>query len=191
MEEHQNNTDVQDNQAHSGNGEPKVMKAGSEAKAGRRILRSDANNGGNSAEGFDHAAEAARNVMRAGQQTLEGARAATYAAVDSGNPAEGSDHATEAARTVMRAGQQALEGGRAATYAVAEASDSKGAGQVLEELANCVGRAYHRNIQAVSDLKHCYTFQSLLQWQSNLLNAAITDWMNTNARILQLVTHKA
>jgi hypothetical protein len=83
MEEQQNNTDVQDTQANSGNGTPKVMKAGSEAKAGRRVLRSGASDSGNPAEGSDHATEeAARSIVRAGQQTLEGARAATYAAVD-------------------------------------------------------------------------------------------------------------
>ena len=140
MEEHQNNTDVQDTQAGSGNGASKVMRAGSEAKSGRRVLRS----GG---------------------------------ASNDGNQPDVADHATdEAARSIVQAGQQALEGAEAATHAAAEASDSKGAGQALEELANCVGRAYHRNIQAVSDLMHCYTFQSLLQWQSNLLNATITDW---------------
>ena len=81
MEEHQNNTDVQNTQADPDEGAPKVIKAGNEAKAGRRVLR--ASNGGNAAEGSDHgASEAARSVVRAGQQALEGARAATYAAVD-------------------------------------------------------------------------------------------------------------
>src|SRR5512134_1841929 len=100
MGEHQNNTGVQDSQGDSGEGTPKVIKAGSEAKAGRRVLRSGANNGGNPAdgnptEGSDHAAEAARNVVQAGLQGVEGARAATYAAA--ANSVEASDHATEAA----------------------------------------------------------------------------------------------
>jgi hypothetical protein len=189
MEEHQNNTDVQDTQADSGNGTPKVMKAGSEAKAGRRVLRGGANNDGNPAEGSDHATEAARSVVRAGQQTLEGARAATYAAVDSGNPAEGSDHATEAARSIVRAGQQTLEGARAATYAAVD--ESTGNGKVLDECASFIKRATHRNAQALGDLMHCYTFPSLLQWQNHLLNATITDLWETNSRILRLVTHKA
>ena len=87
MEEHQNNmdTDVQDNQAGSDDGTPKVIKAGSEAKAGRRVLRGGSSNGGNQADGSDHAtAEAARSVVRAGQQTLEGAEATTHATVDAG-----------------------------------------------------------------------------------------------------------
>jgi hypothetical protein len=206
MEEHQNNTDVQDTQAGSGNGASKVMRAGSEAKSGRRVLRSGgASNDGNQPDVADHATdEAARSIVQAGQQALEGAKAATHATdeaaqsvVRAGQQTLGRTGAAvyattnEAAQSVVRAGQQALEGAEAATHAAAEASDSKGAGQALEELANCVGRAYHRNIQAVSDLMHCYTFQSLLQWQSNLLNATITDWTDTNARILQLVTHKA
>ena len=85
MEEHQNNTDVQDTQqANSGDGTAKVIKAGSEAKGGRRVLRGGVSNGGPQTEGSDHGAtaEAARSVLRAGQQALEGARAATYAAVD-------------------------------------------------------------------------------------------------------------
>jgi hypothetical protein len=82
MEEHQNNTDVQNTQADSGEGTPKVIKAGNEAKAGRRVLRGGTSNGGNAGEGSDHAAEAARSVARAGQQAVEGVRAATYAAVD-------------------------------------------------------------------------------------------------------------
>ena len=55
-----------------------MIKAGSEAKAGRRVLRGGAN-GGNSAEASDHAAEAVWSVVRAGPQAVEGTRAATYA----------------------------------------------------------------------------------------------------------------
>ena len=150
MEEHQNNTDGQDTQGDSGEGAPKVIKAGSEAKAGRRVLRG---------------------------------------ATNGGNPAEASDHAAEAVRSVVRAGQQAVEGGRAATYAVAE--ESIGGGKVLDEWASFARRAYLRNTEAVGDLMHCYTPSSLLQWQSNLLSAAVIDWAGTNARILRLVTHKA
>lgn len=156
MEEHQNNTDtnVQDNQAGSGDGAPKVIKAGSEAKPGRRVVRSAASNGG--------------------------------------NPADVSDHgATEAAQSILRAGQQALEGGRAAIYAAADAGESTGAGQVLGEWASCVKRASLRNMQAVGDLMHCYTFSSLLQWQSHLLSATVADLWDTNAKLLQSVTRKA
>jgi hypothetical protein len=83
MEEYQNNMDIQDTQGDSGEGAPKVIKAGSEAKAGRRVLRGGASNGRNPAEASDHAAEAARSAVRAGQQAVEGARAATYAAGES------------------------------------------------------------------------------------------------------------
>ena len=183
MEEHQNIMDIQDSQGDSDEGAPKVIKAGSEAKAGRRVLR-DASNGG---EGSDHAAEAARSVVRAGQQAVEGARAATYAAA--ANSVEASDHATEATRNVMRAGQQAVEGARAATYAAVD--ESTGGGKVLDEWASFFKRATHRNTQALSDLIHCYTLPSLLQWQNQLLNATITDLWETNSRILQSVTHKA
>jgi hypothetical protein len=188
MEEHQNNTDIQDSQGDPGEGTAKVIKAGSEAKAGRRVLRG-ATNGGNSAEASDHAAEAARSAVRASQQAVEAVRVATYAAVDAGNPAEGSDHAVEAVRNVVRAGQQAVEGGRAATYAIAE--ESTGGGKVLDEWASFARRATLRNAQAVGDLMDCYTLSSLLQWQSNLLSATVVDWVGTNARILRLVTHKA
>jgi hypothetical protein len=197
MEEHQNNTDVQNTQADSGEGTPKVIKAGNEAKAGRRVLRGGTSNGGNAGEGSDHAAEAARNVVRAGQQAVEGVRAATYAAADAANPVEASDHAaeaarsgaTEAARSVARAGQQAVEGVRAATYAAVD--ESTGSGKVLDEWANFFKRAMERNTQALGDLIHCYTLPSLMQWQNHLLNATITDLWETNSRILQSVTHKA
>jgi hypothetical protein len=188
MEEHQNNTDIQDSQGDSGEGAPKVIKAGSEARAGRRVLRGGAN-GGNPARASDHAAEAARSAARAEQQAVEGARAATYAAVDAGNPAEGSDHAVEAVRNGVRAGPQAVEGARVATYAVAE--ESTGGGKVLDESASFVRRATLRNAQALGDLMDCYTLSSLLQWQSNLLSATVVDWVGTNARILRLVTYKA
>jgi hypothetical protein len=195
MEEHQNNTDVQNTQADPDEGAPKVIKAGNEAKAGRRVLRGGASNGGNAAEGPDHAAEAARNVVRAGQQAVEGVRAATYAAA--ANPVEASDHATEearngaaeAARNVVRAGQQAVEGVRAATYAAAH--ESTGGGKVLDEWASFLKRAMERNTQALGDLVHCYTLPSLMQWQNHLLNATITDFWETNSRVLQSVTHKA
>ena len=187
MEEHQNNTDVQGSQGDSGEDTAKVIKAGSEAKAGRRVLRG-ATNGGNPAEASDHAAEAARSAVRASQQAVEAARVATYAAVDAGNPAEASDHAAEAVRNVVRAGQQAVEGARAATYA---AGESTGAGQVLGEWANFARRDTLRNAQAVGDLMHCYTLSSLLQWQNHLLNATISDLWKTNSQILRLVTHKA
>jgi hypothetical protein len=85
MEEHQNttDTDVQDNRADSGEGAPQVIKAGSEAKPGRRVLRGGPSNGGNQTDVSDHGAtEAARSVLRAGQQVLEGAEEATHAAVD-------------------------------------------------------------------------------------------------------------
>jgi hypothetical protein len=189
MEEHQNNMDIQDTQGDSGEGAPKVIKAGSEARAGRRVLRGGGANGGNPARASDHAAEAARSAVRASQQAVEAVRVATYAAVDAGNPAEGSDHAAEAVRSVVRAGQQAVEGTRAATYAVAE--ESIGGGKVLDESASFIERAMDRNAQALGDLMHCYTLSSLLQWQSNLLSATIVDWVGTNARILRLATHKA
>jgi hypothetical protein len=184
MQEHQNNTDVQNTQADSDESAPKVIKAGSEAKAGRRVLRGGASNGG---EGSDHAAEAARSVVRAGQQAVEGARAATYAVA--ANSAEASDHATEATRNVVRAGQQAVEGARAATYAAVD--ESTGGGKVLDEWASFIKRAMERNTQALGDVMHCYTLPSLLQWQNHLLNATITDLWETNSRILQSVTHKA
>ncbi|HSO41700.1 MAG TPA: hypothetical protein VLR47_02455, partial [Rhodospirillales bacterium] len=69
--------------------------------------------------------------------------------------------------------------------------ESTGAGQVLGEWASFVRRASLRNMQAVGDLMHCYTFHSLLQWQSNLLSATVVDFTGTNSRLLQLVTSKA
>jgi hypothetical protein len=82
MEEHQNNMYVQDSQGDSGEGTAKVIKAGSEARAGRRVLRGGATNGGNPAQASDHAAEAARSAVRASQQAVEGTRAATYAVAE-------------------------------------------------------------------------------------------------------------
>jgi hypothetical protein len=164
MEEHQNNIDVQGSQGDSGEGTAKVIKAGSEARVGRRVLRGGANSG-NPAEGSNHAAEAARSAVRASQQAVEAARVATYAAVDAGNPAESSDYAAAAVRNVVRAGQQAVEGERAATYALAE--ESTGGGKVLDEWASFIKRAMERNTQALGDLMHCYTLSSLMQWESN------------------------
>jgi hypothetical protein len=88
MEEHQNNTDTHVQEDSSGDGTAKVIKAGSEAKPGRRVLRGGAGNNGNQADGSDHGiteaapAEAAQRVVRAGQQALEDAEAVTAAAVD-------------------------------------------------------------------------------------------------------------
>jgi hypothetical protein len=81
MEEHQNNMDIQDTQGDSGEGAPKVIKAGGEARTGRRVLRGGAN-GGNQPEASDHAAEAVRNLVRGDQQAVEGTRAATYAVAE-------------------------------------------------------------------------------------------------------------
>ena len=82
MEEHQNNMDIQDSQGDPGEGAPKVIKAGSEARAGRRVLRGGGANGGNPARASDHAAEAVRSVVRAGPQAVEGGRVATYAVAE-------------------------------------------------------------------------------------------------------------
>ena len=106
MEEHQNNTDtdVQDTQADSGDGAPKVIKAGSEAKAGRRVLRGGGNGGNRADDGSDHdATEAARTIVRAGQQALEGAEAATHAAVDAGESTGGGQVLGEWASFARRA----------------------------------------------------------------------------------------
>ena len=86
MEEHQNNTDTHVQDDSSGDGTAKVIKAGSEAKPGRRVLRGGgASNGGDQAQGSDYGTtEAARTIVRAGQQTLEGAEATTHATVDAG-----------------------------------------------------------------------------------------------------------
>jgi hypothetical protein len=81
MEEHQNNMGVQDSQGGSGEGTAKVIKAGSEAKAGQRVLRGGAN-GGNPAEASDRAAEAVRSAVQARQQAVEAARVATYAVAE-------------------------------------------------------------------------------------------------------------
>ena len=83
MEEHHNNTDTHVQDDSSGDGTAKVIRSGSEAKSGRRVLRSGAGNDGNQGNGSDHGTtEAARSIVRAGQQVLEGAEAATDAAVD-------------------------------------------------------------------------------------------------------------
>ena len=153
MEEHQNTmeTGFQDEGAGSGEGKPKVMRAGGEAKSNRQALR-----GNGSSE--EKASE------RSG--------------------------ATEAARTIVRAGQQAKEGAEDAVHVAARVSESMGGGQVLGEWTSFAGRAYHRNTQAIAELRGCYTVFHLLQWQTNLLNATVSDWVETNARILQQVTHK-
>jgi hypothetical protein len=82
MEEHQNNMHVQDSQGDSGEGTAKVIKAGSEAKAGRRVPRGDDSGSGNLAKGSDHPAAAVRNVVRASQQAVEAARVATHAVAE-------------------------------------------------------------------------------------------------------------
>ena len=153
MEEHQNNmeTGSQDEEAGSGEGKPKVMRAGGEAKSNRQVLRSN----GSSEE---------KASERGG--------------------------ATEAARTIVRAGQQAKEGAEDAIYAAARVSERMGDGQVLGECTSFAGRAYHRNTQAMAELRGCYTVFHLLQWQTNLLKATVSDWVETNARVLQLVLRK-
>ena len=160
MEEHQNTmeTGSQDEGAGSSEGKPKVMRAGSEAKSERRILRgSGASNGGNL-------------------------------------PAVSDNDTAEAARTILRAGQQAKEGAEDAVHVAARVSERMGegmdGGEALSAWTSFAGRAYHRNTQAMAELRGCYTVFHLLQWQTNLFNATVADLWNTNARILRLVTHK-
>jgi hypothetical protein len=152
MEEHQNNMDTgsQGEGAASGDGKPKVMRAGGEAKSDRQALR-----GNGSSE--EKASE------RGG---------------------------AEAVRTIRRAGQQAKEGAEDAIQTAARVGESMGDGQVLGEWTSFAGRAIFRNTQAMAELRGCYTLFHLLQWQTNLLKATVSDWVETNARILQQVTHK-
>jgi hypothetical protein len=133
--------------------------------------------------------EGKAKVMRAGGEAKSN-RQAPRGNGGSEEKASERSGATEAARTIVRAGQQAKEGAEDAIYAAAHVSERMGDGQVLGEWTSFVGRAYHRNTQAMAELRGCYTVFHLLQWQTNLLSATVSDWVETNARIMQQVTHK-
>lgn len=177
MEEHQNKTDatVQDGGAASSEGKAKVIRAGSEANKSERQA-SRGNGAGNNPGSADTVKDAVKDAA---------------------------EHATtEAARTIRRAGQQAAESAGAVTVAAARVSEDMresirkgmsegvGGGEAFSEWTSFARRAYARNMQAMGDLMHCYTIFRLLQWQTNLFNATVADWVETNARILQQAKHQ-
>jgi hypothetical protein len=168
----------EDDQAAPAKGPAKVIRAGGEAKGSQNLQRSGSGDGGNEAAASAPAAAAATAatvpILRAGRSALDGAQAAGRQTVE----------AAEQAR------REAAEGAEEALRA-AESAGNRAGGQVLREWLTCAQRAYIRNTGALVGLLYCRTPSSLLQWQSNLLNETAADLSATNARVLQLVSHKA
>jgi hypothetical protein len=132
-------------------------------------------------------------VMRAGGEAKSNRQAPRGNGSSEEKASERAD-AAEVSPAILRAGQQAVKSAGAATETAARVSERMdeciGGGEALSEWTSFARRAYHRNTQAMAELRGCYTLFHLLQWQTNLLNATVSDWVETNARILQQVTHK-
>jgi hypothetical protein len=54
----------------------------------------------------------------------------------------------------------------------------------LSEWAHFFARATERNSRAVEDLSACDSITSLLQWQSDLIQSNVEDWLQTSFRSL-------
>ena len=52
----------------------------------------------------------------------------------------------------------------------------------LSEWTHFFGRTTERNSRALDDLSACDSITSLLQWQSNLIQSNIEDWLQTSFR---------
>jgi hypothetical protein len=52
----------------------------------------------------------------------------------------------------------------------------------LSEWTHFFGRATERNSRAVDDLSACDSITSLLQWQSDLIQSNVEDWLQTSFR---------
>ena len=167
----------------SAKGGAKLIRAGSEAKAGENPMRDSHGDGDDEGAGSGPVRAAAGPVLRAGRRAVEGVATGRQAAEGAEalrrQVAEGAD--------VLR--QQAVEAAAAAATAIDEAGDGAGA-DVLREWVNCAQRAYIRNTGALGELLDCRTPDGLLRWQSNLLNETLSDLADTNARILRLLSHK-
>ena len=165
----------------SAKGGAKLIRAGSEAKAGENMMRDS------HGAGSGQVRAAAGPVLRAGRRPVEGVARATGRQAAEGaealrrQAAEGAD--------VLR--QQAVEAAAAAATGIDEAADDGAGADVLREWVNCAQRAYIRNTRALGELLYCRTPDGLLRWQSNLLNETLSDLADTGARILRLVSHKA
>lgn len=123
----------------------------------------------------------ARRLMRAGGGNgAAGAEAAAGAAAAA---------AAAAAGPVLRAGRAVAEGAQAAAE-TAEHAEAP-AGQALREWANYAQRAYARNTRAVAELMQCRSVFGVLHWQGALLTETMSDFVNTNSRVVRLVLDKA
>jgi hypothetical protein len=171
MEDTQNDTSPEGTggDAGSGKGGAKLIRGGNGADASPEPI-------GEAAE--TQAAEAAAVV--AGTIRHAGRRAAAGAQAVRGQVEEG-------ARVLAR---EALDGAQAAAAAAEDVTVHVG-GDMLGEWMSYAQRAYIRNANAMGELLYCRTPFSLLRWQSNLFNETLSDFTDTNARVLRLASNKA
>ena len=171
MEEAQNDTSLEGTggDAGSGKGGAKLIRGGNGADAGSEPTGEAAE-----AQAAEAVAVVAGTIRHAGRRAAAGAQAVR-------------GQVEEGARAL---GREAFEGAQAAAAAAEDVTAPAG-GDMLGEWVSYAQRAYIRNTKAVGELLYCRTPHGLLRWQSNLLNETLSDFTDTNARILRLASNKA
>lgn len=171
MEDTQNDTgrEATGGDAGSGKGGAKLIRGGNGADA-----RAEPTGGAAEAQAAEAAAVVAGTIRHAGRRAAAGAQAVR------GQVEEG-DRAL---------GREALEGAQAAAAAAEDVAADVG-GDMLGAWMSYAQRAYIRNTKAMGELLYCRTPLGLLRWQSNLFNETLSDFTDTNTRVLRLASNKA
>ena len=60
----------------------------------------------------------------------------------------------------------------------------------LEEWTHFFGRATERNFRATDDLSECHSITSLLQWQGDLIQSNLEDWLQTSFSVFGVSARK-
>ena len=60
----------------------------------------------------------------------------------------------------------------------------------LEEWTHFFGRATERNFRATDDLSECHSITGLLQWQGNLIQSNVEDWLQTSFSVFSVSARK-
>lgn len=155
--------------AGSGKGGAKLIRGGNGADAGSEPTGQAAE-----AQAAEAAAVVAGTIRHAGRRAAAGAQAVR-------------GQVEEGARAL---GREALDGAQAAAAAAEDVPAHVG-GDMLGEWVSYARRAYIRNTNAMGELVCCRTPFGLLRWQSNLFNETLSDFTDTNARVLRLASNKA
>jgi hypothetical protein len=155
--------------AGSGKGGAKLIRGGNGAKTGPQQ-----SGDGAEAQAAEAVSAATGVILHAGRRAAAGAEAARL-------------QAEEGAEAL---GREAVQRAQATAAAAEEVTVGVG-GDMLGEWMSYAQRAYIRNAQALGELLYCRTPFGLLRWQSNLFNETLSDFTDTNARVLRLASNKA